>query len=68
MKLDLDNNDIMLLRQQNIRYAKDFEYTEDQVFKLLDLVHDAEICFAQNESGCKANAYAKLADKIQAQI
>ena len=47
------------------------EYTENDAFRLVDALHDAEIYFAMNEDDSSlilARLYARLADKVQNSI
>lgn len=73
MKFNLTEKDKALLAEAEIAFSEDMDYGDDEAFEFLDKVYDREAFFVQGtkESAAsreKAVAYARLADKIQAQI
>ncbi|MCD8050641.1 MAG: hypothetical protein LUE89_03045 [Clostridiales bacterium] len=73
MKIAIDSSEINLLHKQGIDVDPNRDYTEDEVFDILDQVRDVEIFYAQDCDTDKlalhfANVYGDLADKIQYMI
>jgi len=73
MKLMLNEQEIKLLENANVLFSDEKDYSDDDLFELLDMVHDAEVYFAQDSDSSKvarkqAAEYAALADKIQGMI
>lgn len=73
MKIAIGTNEVVILNQRGISVDPHREYTEDEVFDILEQVRDVEVFYAQDADTNKkslrlANEYGDLADKIQNMI
>ena len=71
MLIKLTNQEIRLLNDAGIDYAKDQEYTADAVLGLAEDIYSVEASWAQNDdekSLSMADKYAYLAEKVKSQI
>ena len=73
MIVQLNNEQQQMLSQIGIFIVPEKEYSENEIFEIVDKVHDIEISYAQdadtNATAKRlANVYAAIADLIQNQI
>lgn len=71
MNVQLNESELKLLKDKDIKILSDKNYTEGEMFELLDKVHEIEVSYAQGSSKYElkmAEQYAHIADKIQASI
>lgn len=73
MRIQLNNEQQIMLNQAGITVIPEKDYSEDEAFDLLDRVHDIEVGYAQDADSNLtarrlANEYAAIADTIQNQI
>ncbi|MCI9292980.1 MAG: hypothetical protein HFF02_06770 [Erysipelotrichaceae bacterium] len=71
MNVLLNDNEIKLLNDKGIDITPNKDYSESEMFELLDKARDVEVFYSQGSSDydlVMANQYADIADKIQASI
>lgn len=73
MRVQLNSEQQQMLAQVGISIVPEKDYSEDEVFEIVDQVHDIEVRYAQdadtNATAKRlANVYATIADSIQNQI
>lgn len=73
MRVQLNSEQQQMLAQVGISIVPEKDYSEDEVFEIVDQVRDIEVSYAQDAdtnatAKRHANAYAAIADSIQNQI
>lgn len=73
MRIQLNREQLQMLTRVGISVVPEKDYPEDEVFEIVEQVHDIEISYAQDadtKATAKqmANVYAAIADVIQNQI
>lgn len=73
MRVQLNSEQQQMLAQVGISIVPEKDYSEDEIFDIVDQVHDIEISYAQdadtNATAKRlAKAYAEIADFLQNQI
>lgn len=71
MNVQLNKSELKSLKDKGIEILSDKDYSEDEIFELLDKLREIEVFYAQGSSENElkmANKYAHIADKIQSAI
>lgn len=74
MRFILDEKEKEMLKEENIPFYEDRDYSDEEALALLGQVYDVEIMYSNSASagdgsyGKKAKDYARIADTIQRQI
>ncbi|HHV42331.1 MAG TPA: hypothetical protein GXX72_05760 [Clostridiaceae bacterium] len=71
MMLKLTSSEITFLKNKKIDFKKDYDYSKEEAFSLLEQVYEVETVYADGETKVDlrlASIYADIADKIQSQI